>query len=88
MSFGPMAVPKDGRKQAIGPDIPEERLINIDRPVVELKLNPASAGLNRCAPTEDDEALATLEALERERIQREQEKKASSSVPCSYISFR
>lgn len=92
LSFGPLIPPKDGRKTATVPDIPEEKLINIDKPVVELKLKPAAAGGCALAPKdEDDELLDQLQALERERLEREQEKALadkSGSGSCSYISFR
>lgn len=41
LSFGPKTVPVDGQQRIVEPDIPEERLQVVDKPIVELQLSPA-----------------------------------------------
>lgn len=90
LGFGHIAEPKDGRKFVNAPDIPEEKLSNMDKPVVELKIQ--APGKPGCASRQDDDDYEQLEALERARLRQEQERlegeRRASVASSSYISFR
>ncbi|XP_012215838.2 uncharacterized protein [Linepithema humile] len=73
LAFGHRTVPIESAPSKRVPDVPEEKLQILDKPVVELQpvlSTPISLG---CYDDEKEEAkLAELEAIERERINRQE----------------
>lgn len=53
-------------------DIPEEKLVTVDKPVVELKLAPARTVVIGSYDEREEAKLAELEAFERESITQEE----------------
>lgn len=74
LAFGHRTVPIETAPTKRVPDIPEEKLQVLDKPVVEL--HPVSSSISVTDGYYQDEKeeakLAELEALERERINREE----------------
>ncbi|XP_046824194.1 uncharacterized protein LOC124426502 isoform X1 [Vespa crabro] len=72
ISFGHRTLPIEAKKEKKLIDIPEEKLVIVDKPIVELKHSPASSIIIGENDDEEDN-LAELEAMERENLeQREQ----------------
>lgn len=72
ISFGHKTLPIEPKKEKKLIDIPEEKLVIVDRPIVELKHTPASS-LMIGENDEEEDNLAEIEAMERENLeQREQ----------------
>lgn len=72
LAFGHRTVPTEPSPGKKVPDVPEEKLQTLEKPVVELKPVP-SVPLTVGAYDEHEEAkLAALEAIERERINQEE----------------
>ncbi|XP_015592675.1 uncharacterized protein LOC107266577 [Cephus cinctus] len=88
LAFGPRTLPADGHIKQTIPDIPEERLFAVDKPIVELRAAPRvyGSGSGPCSALEED--LAEQEALEQQRLELEAEAQAQeqSGAP-SFISY-
>ncbi|XP_048506763.1 uncharacterized protein LOC125499987 [Athalia rosae] len=80
LAFGQKSLPIDGRIRQTKTDIPEERLLTVDRPIVELKQTFVQPSSNDYA-----EIIAEQEALEQKRM--ELEAKNSHTQSSSLISF-
>ncbi|XP_066582689.1 uncharacterized protein [Prorops nasuta] len=83
LAFGHRTIPTEFRAYKKVNDIPEERLVTSDKPVVELKA-PSLYSLP-AADIEDTENLAELEAYEREREEIESE--IGSARPTSLLTY-
>lgn len=92
LSFGPRTIPADGQvRPAPTTDIPEERLVTVERPIVELKAfstgRSSSSGGCGGPAGEDEEDLAEQEAIERERMEQETEAQQNQGTG-AYITYR
>ncbi|XP_076303494.1 uncharacterized protein LOC143221811 [Lasioglossum baleicum] len=72
LSFGHRTVPNDVNNERKIADIPEERLVTVDRPVVELKVAPPRTVVIGSYDEREEAKLAELEAIERESITQEE----------------
>ncbi|XP_015434945.1 PREDICTED: mucin-21 [Dufourea novaeangliae] len=72
LSFGHRTVPNDAKIEKKIIDIPEERLVTVEKPVVELKLAPPRTVVIGSYDEREEAKLAELEAIERESITQEE----------------
>lgn len=73
LAFGHRTVPAESTPGKKVLDVPEEKLQILEKPVVELKPVPSPVPTTIGVYNEHEEAkLAELEAIERERINREE----------------
>ena len=72
LSFGHRTVPNEVKTQTKISNIPEEKLVTVDRPVVELKVAPARTVVIGSYDEREEAKLAELEAFERESITQEE----------------
>ncbi|XP_076176408.1 uncharacterized protein LOC143151294 [Ptiloglossa arizonensis] len=73
LSFGHRTVPNDAINQNKKvPDIPEEKLVTVEKPIVELKLAPPRTVVIGSYDEREEAKLAELEAIERESITQEE----------------
>lgn len=73
LSFGHRTLPIELKKEKKLIDVPEEKLVTVDRPIMELKLSPASSIMIGDNDDEDDDTFAELEAMEREHLERREQ---------------
>ncbi|XP_076619416.1 uncharacterized protein LOC143340904 [Colletes latitarsis] len=72
LSFGHRTMPNDVKNEKNIPDIPEEKLVTVEKPVVELKLAPPRTVVIGSYDEREEAKLAELEAIERESITQEE----------------
>ncbi|XP_043253096.1 uncharacterized protein LOC122397769 [Colletes gigas] len=72
LSFGHRTMPNDVKYEKQIPDIPEEKLVTVEKPVVELKLAPPRTVVIGSYDEREEAKLAELEAIERESITQEE----------------
>jgi len=72
LAFGHRTVPTESTPNKKVPDVPEEKLQNLDKPVVELKPLPPIPTIIGAYDEHEEAKLAELEAIERERINQEE----------------
>lgn len=72
LSFGHRTVPNDANSVRKIVDIPEERLVTVEKPVVELKVAPPRTVVIGSYDEREEAKLAELEAIERESITQEE----------------
>ncbi|KYN03537.1 hypothetical protein ALC62_05664 [Cyphomyrmex costatus] len=72
LAFGHRTVPTEATVSKFVPDIPEEKLQILEKPVVELKEVPQAPVTVGTYDEHEQAKLAELEAIERERINREE----------------
>nr|XP_033341994.1 uncharacterized protein LOC117229550 [Megalopta genalis] len=72
LSFGHRTVPNEENNEKKIPDIPEEKLVTVDKPVVELKIAPPRTVVIGSYDEREEAKLAELEAIERESITQEE----------------
>ncbi|XP_015187110.1 PREDICTED: uncharacterized protein LOC107072043 [Polistes dominula] len=84
LSFGHRTLPIELKKEKKLIDVPEEKLVTVDRPIMELKLSRANSIMIGDDDDDDDDeendTFAELEAMEREHLkQREQLDRVASN---------
>ncbi|CAK9819753.1 hypothetical protein ANTPLA_LOCUS10363 [Anthophora plagiata] len=72
LSFGHRTVPIDVKSESKLVDIAEEKLVTVNKPVVELKLAPPRTVVIGSYDEQEEAKLAELEAMERESITQEE----------------
>ncbi|XP_076394340.1 uncharacterized protein LOC100875510 [Megachile rotundata] len=72
LSFGHRTVPNDIKSDSKILDIAEEKLVTVDKPVVELKIAPPRTVVIGSYDEREEAKLAELEAIERESITQEE----------------
>ncbi|XP_078047699.1 uncharacterized protein LOC144475562 [Augochlora pura] len=72
LSFGHRTVPNDVKNEKKIVDIAEEKLVTVDKPVVELKIAPPRTVVIGSYDEREEAKLAELEAIERESITQEE----------------
>ncbi|XP_053999701.1 uncharacterized protein LOC128887624 [Hylaeus anthracinus] len=72
LSFGHRTVPNESKNDKKTLDIPEEKLVMVEKPVVELKLAPPRTVVIGSYDEQEEAKLAELEAIERESITQEE----------------
>lgn len=72
LAFGHRTVPTESTLGKKVPDVPEEKLQVLDKPVVELRQVPPSPVTVGVYDEHEEAKLAELEAIERERINQEE----------------
>ena len=82
LAFGHRQQPAEGQVYHEIADVPEEKLMTVDKPIVELKLpnKYPNIGYSECNSYPD------LEALEREKLQYDAEQ--ANGAPATYVSYR
>ncbi|XP_076760972.1 uncharacterized protein LOC143429320 [Xylocopa sonorina] len=72
LSFGHRTIPADVKNENQILDIAEEKLVTVNKPVVELKLAPPKTVVIGSYDEQEEAKLAELEAIERESITQEE----------------
>ncbi|CAL7937103.1 unnamed protein product [Xylocopa violacea] len=72
LSFGHRTVPADVKNENQILDIAEEKLVTVNKPVVELKLAPPKTVVIGSYDEQEEAKLAELEAIERESLTQEE----------------
>ena len=72
LSFGHRTVPVDVKSESQIPDIAEEKLVTVNKPIVELKIAPQKTVVIGTYDEQEEAKLAELEAIERESIMQEE----------------
>lgn len=72
LAFGHRTIPIESAPGKNVPDVPEEKLQVLDKPVVELKPVPSTPTIVGAYDEHEEAKLAELEAVERERINQEE----------------
>ena len=85
LSFGHRTVPNDAKYDRKLADIAEEKLVTVEKPVVELKIAPPRTVLMGSYNEREEAKLAELEAIERESITREEN---ADQVAESLLTYR
>ncbi|XP_017756288.1 PREDICTED: uncharacterized protein LOC108548033 [Eufriesea mexicana] len=85
LSFGHRTVPADVKNENQILDIAEEKLVTVNKPVVELKLAPQKTVVIGSYNEQEEAKLAELEAIERESITQEE---TSDQMAESLITYK
>lgn len=85
LSFGHRTVPNDVKYDKKLANIAEERLVTVEKPVVELKIAPPKTVLMGSYNEREEAKLAELEAIERESMTREE---SADQVAESLLTYR
>lgn len=72
LSFGHRTIPVDVKSESQIPDIAEEKLVTVNKPIVELKIAPQKTVVIGTYDEQEEAKLAELEAIERESITQEE----------------
>ncbi|XP_076237074.1 uncharacterized protein LOC143180911 [Calliopsis andreniformis] len=85
LSFGHRTVPNDVKNGRKILEIPEEKLVTVEKPVVELKIAPPRTIVVGSYDEQEEAKLAELEAIERESITQEE---TADEMAESLISYK
>lgn len=85
LSFGHRTVPTNAKTENQMLDIAEEKLVTVNKPVVELKVAPRKTIVIGSYDEQEEARLAELEAIERESITNEE---VSDQMSESLISYK
>ena len=72
LAFGHRTVPTESTPSKSVPDVPEEKLQILKKPIVELKPIPQAPTIIGAYDEHEEAKLAELEAIEREKINQEE----------------
>lgn len=85
LSFGHRTIPTDVKTENQMIDIAEEKLVTVNKPVVELKIAPQKTIVIGSYGEQEEARLAELEAIEHESITKEE---VSDQMSESLISYK
>lgn len=85
LSFGHRTLPTDVKNENQILDVAEEKLVTVNKPVVELKLAPPKTVIIGSYDEQEEAKLAELEAIERESITQEE---TSNQMSESLITYK
>ncbi|XP_016920062.2 hybrid signal transduction histidine kinase D [Apis cerana] len=85
LSFGHRTLPTDVKNENQILDVAEEKLVTVNKPVVELKLAPPKTVVIGSYDEQEEAKLAELEAIERESITQEE---TSNQMSESLITYK